>query len=106
MQTIMAFPSIASKRPSKWFTRSRAISRTRFSVLPPALGDLPELLVQARLLRFVEFQPGEAALVVDRDGRAVPDGPLDVVDADVIPEHRAGVFVRQLDGGPGESDER
>ena len=34
------------------------------------------------------------------------DRPLDVVDADVVAEHRAGVGVGLLDGRAGEADER
>ncbi len=44
--------------------------------------------------------------VVDRHGRPVLDGPLDVVHADVVAEHGAGAGVGELDGRPGEADER
>ena len=58
-----------------------------------ALGHLLELGVDVRALVLVEVELGEAALVVDRDGGAVLDGPLDVVDADVVAEDGARVLV-------------
>ena len=51
-----------------------------------ALGDLLELLVELRPLGLVEFELGQPALVVDPDGGPVLDGPLDVVDVDVVAE--------------------
>ncbi len=47
----------------------------------------------------------QARLVVDRHRGAVLDGPLDVVDVDVVAEDRARVAVGQLDGRAGEADE-
>src|SRR6185437_10828279 len=52
-----------------------------------------------------ERQLCKPALVVYRNGRLVLNGPLDVVHADVVAEHRPGVLVGQLDGSAGESDE-
>ena len=59
-----------------------------------ALGCLLETGVDVRLLLFVDRQPRETALVVDRHRGSVLDGPLDVVDADVVAEHGTGVRVR------------
>ena len=70
-----------------------------------ALGDLLELGVDPRLLSIGQVEPGEAALVVDRDRRAVIDRAGDVVDVDVVAEDRRRVAVRQLDRGAGEADE-
>ena len=70
------------------------------------LGHFLEAGIDRRLLRLVESQLRQAALVVDRHGRPVLDRPLDVVDADVVAEHGAGAGVGQLDGRPGEADER
>ena len=39
-----------------------------------SLGGLLEVRIDQRLLILIELQLGEAALVVDRDGRAVGDG--------------------------------
>ena len=70
-----------------------------------ALGRFLEPGVDVGLLAFVERQPGEPALVVDRHRRAVLDGALDVVDADVVAEHGARVGVLELDRRAGEADE-
>ena len=53
----------------------------------------------------VQGQAREAALVVDAYGGAVLHRPLDVVDADVVPEDGARVRVLQLDGRAREADE-
>ena len=71
-----------------------------------ALGDLLEVGIDLRPLGLVQRQLREPALVVDRYGGAVLDGSLNVVDADVIAEHRARVGVLQLDRRAGETDER
>ena len=71
-----------------------------------ALGGLVELLVDERMCVLVEGEFGEAVLVVDGDRGAVEHGLLDVVDADVVAEHRARVRVPQLDGRAREADER
>ncbi len=71
-----------------------------------ALGDLLELGVELRQLGGVEGQLGDAALVVDRHRGLVGDGPLDVVDADVVAEDRPRVRVLVVDGRAGEADER
>ena len=89
----------------------------RFELRPPgfelllavdllALGRFLEARVDLRPLALVERQLGEPALVVDRHRRLVLDRALDVVDADVIPEHGAGVGVLKLDRRAGEADER
>ena len=65
-----------------------------------------EARVDRRPLALVEGQLGEPALVVDRHRRPVLDRALDVVDADVVPEHSAGVGVLKLDRRAGEADER
>ena len=70
------------------------------------LGCLLEAGVDLGPLVLVEGQLGEPALVVDRHRGAVLDRALDVVDADVIAEHGAGVGVLQLDRGAGKADER
>jgi hypothetical protein len=70
-----------------------------------ALGCFLELGIDPGALGLIERQFGEPTLVVDRDGGAVRDRALDVVDADVVPEDRACVAVRQLDGRAGEGDE-
>ena len=71
-----------------------------------ALGRLLELRVDLRPLGLVERELGQPALVVDRHRGAVLHGALDVVDADVVAEHRARVGVLQLDRRAGEADER
>ncbi|EXI72988.1 MAG: hypothetical protein AW07_02920 [Candidatus Accumulibacter sp. SK-11] len=70
-----------------------------------AFGRLLEARVDLRPLGLVERQPGQTALVVDRHRGAVLHGALDVVDADVVAEHRARVGVGQLDRRAGEADE-
>ena len=54
----------------------------------------------------VQLQLGQAALVVDRHRGPVLHRALDVVDADVVPEHGARVGVLELDGRSREADER
>ena len=124
MHTTIALPSIAASRFSKCSTRSRAIELDpvlgadhRFELRPLALelllaldflafGRLLELGVDLRPLGRLQLQLGQPALVVDRHRRAVVDGALDVVDADVVAEHRARVGVGLLDRRAGEADER
>ena len=54
-----------------------------------ALGGLLEIRIDLRPLGFVQGELGKPTLVVDGHGRAVLDGALDVVDADVVSEHGA-----------------
>ena len=70
-----------------------------------ALGRLLEPGVDVRPFVLVEGELGEAALVVDWYRRLVLDRALDVVDADVVAEHRAGVGVLERDRCSGEADE-
>ena len=89
----------------------------RFQLRPPglelllaldflALGRFLELGVDLGPLGLLQRQLGEPALVVDRDRGAVDHRPLDVVDADVVAEHRPRVGVGLLDRRAGEADER
>ncbi len=70
------------------------------------LGRLLEVRIDPRALGIVQGELGKPALVVDRHRGAVLHRALDVVDADVIAEHGAGVGVRQLNRRAGEADER
>jgi hypothetical protein len=74
-------------------------------VLGLVLGQVGDLGVDARLLVLGQLDAGEPALVVDRHRRAVLDRAADVVDVDVVAEHRRGVHVVVLDRRPGEADE-
>ena len=124
MQTIIALPSIAASRFSKCSTRSRAMSLMRFSE-PTTASSCAHLLLSFSLRSTsspsvassnsgsifgrsdsFELELGQPALVVDRHGRAVLDGALDVVDADVVAEDGARVGVGLLDRRAGEADER
>ena len=58
-----------------------------------AFRRLLESWVDSGTLALIEGQLGEPALVVDRHCRLVLDRALDVVDADVVAEHGAGVGV-------------
>ena len=71
-----------------------------------ALGDLLEVLVELRPLGLVEFDLGQPAFIVDPDGGPILDGPLDIVDVDVVAEDGLGVLVGQLDGRACEANER
>ena len=71
-----------------------------------AFRRLLEAGVDPGTLALVERRLGEPALVVDRHCRLVLDRTLDVVDADVVAEHGAGVGVLKLDRRAGEADER
>ena len=70
-----------------------------------AFGDLLELRIEPGQLGGIEGQLGDAAFVVDRHGGLVGHGALDVVDGDVVAEHRPGVGVGLLDRRAGEADE-
>ena len=56
-------------------------------------------------LRLVDVQLGQAAFVVDRHGGAVVHGILDVIDADIVAEYRAGILVAGLHRRAGKPDE-
>ncbi len=71
-----------------------------------AFRSLFELWIDFRSFRFLQFELGEPALVIDRHGRSVHDRALNVVDADVLAEHGARVGVGFLDRCAGEADER
>ena len=71
-----------------------------------AFGRLLEAGVDLRALGIKERELGQPALVVDRHRSAVLHGALDVVNADVVAEHRARVGVLQLDRRAGKADER
>ena len=115
MQTTIALPSIASRRRSKWFTKSSAISLIRFSA-PTSASSCAHFVLSFSLCStsspsvasskssssvgrsvFVECQLGQPALVVDRHRGPVLHRPLDVVDADVVAEHGPRVLVGQFD---------
>ena len=84
----------------------RPFGLERFALLGfCALGDGLEFVVQDGLEGVVERELDQAALVVDGHGGAVGHGLLDVVDADVVAEDGAGVFVGEFDGRAGEADE-
>ena len=68
--------------------------------------DFFDLLVQLGDRGLVEVEFGEAALVINWDGGLVIDGILDIIDADIIAEDAAGVFVGLGDRGASEADER
>jgi hypothetical protein len=70
-----------------------------------AFGYLLELGIDPRLLGFVKAQLGEPAFLVDRDGRLVLHGALNVVNTDVVAENLAGALVLKLDGCAGEANE-
>src|SRR5690606_34515061 len=69
-------------------------------------GELLKLLIQPRLFRLLEFDFRQAAFVVNGYRGAILYRPLNVVDGNVIAEHRAGVAVFLFDGLAGEADER
>ena len=71
-----------------------------------ALGDLLETGIDPGQLGLVQRQLRQPALEIDRHGRPVLDGPFDVVDADVVAEHRPRVGVLELNRRAGEADER
>ena len=71
-----------------------------------AFSDFLELRVELRQLGGIQRQLGDATLVVDRLRRLIRHGALDVVDGNVIAEHRPRVGVRLLDGRAGALTER
>ena len=73
-------------------------------VLGLVFGQLGDLVVEVRLLVLIQFDTGDAALVVDRNRRAVLDAPVDVVNIDVLAEHGGRVHIFLLDRRPGETD--
>ena len=73
-------------------------------VLDFVFGQLGNLVVELRLLVFVQLDTGDTALVIDRNRRAVLDAPVDVVNINVLAEHGRRVHVFLLDRGPCEAD--
>lgn len=71
-----------------------------------ALGCLFEFGVNLGSLGFAQFQPGQAALVVDRHRGPIRDRTLNVVNADVVAEHRPGIFIAEFQRCAGKADER
>ena len=69
-------------------------------------GRLLEVRVDLRPFGIIQGQLGQTALVVDGHRGLVLHGPLDVVNADVIPEDGPGVGILQFNGRPRETDER
>ena len=68
--------------------------------------DFVNVLVQLVDVRTIDVDFDEAAFVVDGNGGSVIDRVLNVVDADVVAEDAAGVFVFLVDRRAGEADER
>ena len=62
-------------------------------VLGLVFGQLGDLVVEVRLLVLIQFDSGDAALVIDRNRRAILDTPVDVVNIDVLPEHGGRVHI-------------
>ena len=62
-------------------------------------GDFLELPVQMGLLLFLQVELGHPALIVDGHRGPILHGPLNVIDADVVPEHPPGALIRQFYGG-------
>jgi len=71
-----------------------------------ALGGFLEFLVQLRPFRLIQLQFRQATLIVNGYGRPIPHRAFDVVDADIVAEHGAGVLIGQLNGRAGETDKR
>ena len=75
----------------------------------PALFHYNELLIEFRIdLRaffFVQRQFGKPAFIINLDGCTIFNSLLDIIDADVIAEHGAGVGVGVFNGSPRKSDE-
>ena len=93
-------------RPDHGFELRPAALELLFALDLFAFGCFLKLGVDVRPLGLFQFQLGEPAFVVDGYGGAISYRPLDVVNADVVAEHRACVGVGLLDGGAGEADER
>ena len=71
-----------------------------------AFGRLLEIRVNLRPFLRLQLQFGQAAFVVNRHRRLVLNRALDVVNADVIAEHRPRVGIGLFNGRAGEADER
>ena len=70
-----------------------------------ALGGLLEVGVDVRPFPIVQAKLGEPALVVDRNRGLVLNCAPDVVDADVVAEHRSRIGVLALNRRAGKADE-
>lgn len=68
------------------------------------LSRLLSVETDFRPLRIVEHLLGHPALVMDWHGGPVLHSALNVVEADVLDEDRAGIGVLQIDRGVGEVD--
>jgi len=69
------------------------------------LGDIGDVGVDLGPFVFVEFDPRQPALVIDRHGREILDRTADVVNVDVVAEHGRRVHVLLFDRRAGEADE-
>jgi hypothetical protein len=126
MQTIIALPSIASHRfPTLLKVRNEIrgderdalrITHERFQGRPLrfqlllarqlfAFGNLFKFIVQLRQRRRIQSELGNPALIIDRHRRLIRHRALNVIDADVITEHRPRVGVGLLDRRTGEANE-
>ena len=68
------------------------------------LGQLVHFVVEQRQVFFLEFELGQARLVIDGDSGAVFLGLLHVIDMDVVTKDGAGVVVGAADRRAGEGD--
>ncbi len=70
------------------------------------LDDFFDFLVELFDVRLVDIQLGQTTFVVDGHRRTIVHRILNVVDTDVVTEHRAGVLVFTGNGRTGKTDER
>ncbi len=124
MQTIIALPSIASTGAFEMLHQiggdQRDALRSPTSASSAAhlvlsfslcVSSSPSVISSNSSSSFgsslcVQTELGDAALVVDRHRGLVGHGALDVVDGDVVAEHRPRVGVGLFDRRAGEADER
>jgi hypothetical protein len=71
-----------------------------------ALGDFLKLRVQLWQLGGIQGELGDAAFVIDWLRRLIRHGALNIVDGNIIAEHRPRIGISFLDGCAGKANER
>src|SRR5688572_1851208 len=79
--------------PDECFKGGPLRSEFSFLILFFAFSNLLELIINRGKFLLIEFELGDSAFIVDRDGRLISHGLLNVIYADVLAEDRASVSV-------------
>ena len=93
-------------RPDQGFHRRPFALQTLLLAERLVLGQFLDLGIDPGLFSLGQFDPCEAAFVIDRHCRPVFDSAADVVDVDIMAEHGRRIHIGCLNWRAGEADER